>query len=240
VSRTAVGLGPRQVAAWRAALRRRSWREVLADAPALRVDGRYAAITDPRAAAILTVLDIPPAARCLVVGDRWGQLAVPLARRCRVTVLGQPAAALALLRALAEQEGVDVGLCAGTLREAPLAAAQFDLVLVRAGLGDEIDVRDAETLAAAARLLDPHGTLVLTAPGGDAACDASGAEPVRAAADAGLRAEAIYACFPDHEAPSYLVAQSLMAEQRHGWVPAGGPAGVTPGFVFVLRPAACA
>ncbi|MEO8603828.1 MAG: hypothetical protein ABI629_14735, partial [bacterium] len=142
----ALGFGMYEVARWRAALARQPWRAVLGSAPTLRADGRYAAIADARAAALLALLDLPADARALVIGDRWGQLAVPLARRAAVTVLGRDPIALALLRAIGAQEGVALTVCAGTLAAAPLAAARCDVVVLYPGLGDAASDRDAATL----------------------------------------------------------------------------------------------
>jgi len=254
----AAGFGPYEVARWRAALAHQPWREVLAHAPTLRRDGRYAAIADPRAAALLALLDVAPGTRGLIVGDRWGQLAVPLARRAAVTVLGRWPAALALLRDIGVQEGVDLAVCAGRLADAPLAAARFDLVLLHAGLGDAATDRGPMALAAAARLLAPGGMLVLATPNDAPAATDGEAAPLEANAvqadapqadarndlthwhaafaAAGLTAAAVYACFPDHQAPSHLVALPLLADFLASWdAPDVARTTRPPGYAFFLR-----
>lgn len=233
---TPPGLGPCEVARWRAALRAHPWRDVLASAATLRLDGRYAAIVDPRSAALLTVLDLPPGARALVVGDRWGQLAVPLARRAAVTVLGAAPATLALLGDVAEQEGVRLAVCAGRLDAAPFAAGCFDTVVLHAGLGESPSPRGAAALHVAAALLAPGGTLAVTgtSPDGDGATTWPAAPADLATA--GLVETARFACLPDHQAPDYLVAPPLLDSVLATWAPAvsdGAPP--TPAWLVFLR-----
>lgn len=231
---TPPGLGPCEVARWRAALRAHPWRDVLAGAATLRLDGRYAAIVDPRSAALLTVLDLAPDARALVVGDRWGQLAMPLARRAAVTVLGAAPAALALLGEMAEQEGVRLALCAGRLEAAPLAAESFDAVLLHSGLGESPPPRDVAALRAAAALLVPGGTLAVagaSSDGGDATTWPAAPADL---ATAGLVETARFACLPDHQAPDYLIAPPLLDHFLATWAPAA-PRGAPSAWLVLLR-----
>jgi SAM-dependent methyltransferase len=230
------GLGALEVARWRAALRTHPWREVLADAATLRLDGRYAAIVDPRSAALLTVLDLPPGARALVVGDRWGQLAVPLARRAAVTVLGTAPAALALLGDMAEQEGVYLALCVGRLEAAPLVAECFDAVLLHAGLGESPPPRGAVALRAAAALLAPGGTIVIAGASPDREGTMTWPAAPADVATAGLVETARFACLPDHQAPEYLIAPPLLDHFLATLAPATWlVAPPTPAWLVFLR-----
>ncbi|MEO8604731.1 MAG: methyltransferase domain-containing protein, partial [bacterium] len=170
------------------------------------------------------------------------------ARRAAVTVLGRDPTALALLRAVAAQEGVALTVCAGTLAAAPLAAARGDVVVLYAGLGDAASDRDAATLAAAARLLAPGGLVVLAtptdAPAGEAAETASVADAAAADlrrfdavfATVRLRIAAAYACFPDHQAPTHLVALPLLPDFLATWAAPEVPRAIRPpGYAFFLR-----
>jgi SAM-dependent methyltransferase len=207
-------------------LERRPWRDGLAEALADRGPGLYARLTDPGQAAILSLLEIADGARCLDATGGWGQLAVPLARRARVVVLAPSAVRAAIVRRIAQQEGVGPDVAVGAPGRAAFAPAAFDVVLLHGlpemGNGAASEPTALAALRDAARLLRPGGRLYLGAAndladlvGGAAAADARGhvrtlARYTALFAPAGLALIAAYACFPDHEQPRFLVPLALV------------------------------
>jgi hypothetical protein len=202
-----------------AMVRRQPWRAVVA-AEARRDPARFAAVTTPGAAAALALLPLRGGERALVIGDGWGRLAIPLARRAAVCVLLPSAAEAALLACVAAQEEAPLLACVGTSAAPPFAAGHFDLVLHLDATAD---------LRAVASLLAAEGCGYATG----ASIDALRA----AAADAGLLPSREYACFPDASCPRNMVPLALLDRYRGG--PLGGNAAVTPTYaVIVRRPAA--
>lgn len=226
-----------------ALVRRQPWRAALAT-EARRDPARYAGITAPGGAAALALLPLAGDRRALVVGDPWGRLAVPLARRAAVAALLPGPAPAALLRCIASQEGVRLLACAGDVAAPPFAAGAFDLILLHGELADHAD------LLAAARLLGPSGVLYATATnplaGGRLA---SGDQPLPTLAElrvriaeVGLIARREYACFPTAGEPRAIVPLALVAEFLRTQ-PAGGTtlarSGIAehfaPAYAFVLQ-----
>ena len=226
-----------------ARVRRQPWRTVVA-AEARRDPHRYAAVTGPGGAAPLALLPVAAGRRALVVGDGWGRLAVPLARRAAVAALLPSPAQAALLRCVAGQEGVRLFACAGDLAAPPFAAGGFDLVLLHGELAEQAD------LLTAAQLLAPAGVLYATATNplaGGRLASADETLPTLAelrarTAEVGLSARREYACFPDAAGPRAIVPLDLVAEFLRTQ-PAGGltlaRSGIAehfaPTFAFVLQ-----
>lgn len=226
-----------------AEVRRRPWREVVAEA-ARRAPQRFAAVTASGGAAPLALLPQRAGQRALVVGDAWGQLAVPLARRATVAALLPSPTLAALLRGVAAQEGARLLACAGRLATPPFAAGGFDLVLLQGELGDEPD------LLAATTLLAPGGVVYATAAnplaGGRPADPPGGgltlAELRTRVAEAGLAARREYAVFPDAARPRTIVPLALVAEFLRTHTVGGvhlARSGIAehfaPAFAFVLE-----
>src|SRR5512134_681666 len=143
-------------------LARRPWREVLAAALADSRPALYARITGPGQAAIVSLLDIGADERCLDATGGWGQIALPLAQRARVVVLAPSAVRAAIVRRIAEQEGVGLDVAVGALGNGAFASAAFDVVLLHdlQGMGDGAAPEPPAALAAlrdAARVLRPGG-----------------------------------------------------------------------------------
>src|SRR5512147_3251959 len=89
------------------------WREALAATLADNHPELYARLTDPGAAAVVSLLEVGPGERCLDATGGWGQIAVPLARRAHVVALAASALRAAIIRRIAEQEGVAVEVAVG-------------------------------------------------------------------------------------------------------------------------------
>lgn len=225
-----------------AAARRQPWREVAA-AAATR-DPRCAGITAPTAAAPLALVPLPAAGRALVVGDAWGQLAVPLARRARVAALLPDPALAGLLACIAAQEGARLLACAGSLAAPPFAAGRFDAVLLHGDVAAEPHLLNAAGLLAAggtlfARAANPLAGARL-ADGEEAGLTL--AELRIRIAEAGLTPRREYACFPDPAQPRHFVPLALVGEFLRAY-PQGGAdlsrSGIAehfaPAYAFVLE-----
>ncbi|MFN8642817.1 MAG: hypothetical protein U0802_14645 [Candidatus Binatia bacterium] len=188
----------------------------MAAAEARRDPARFAAVTAPGGAAVLALLPLRGGERALVVGDRWGRLAIPLARRAAVCALLPSAAEAALLACIAAQEGALLTTCAGALAAPPLADGCFDLVLLLDAVAD---------LRTAAALLAANGCCYAT---GDSLA------ALRASADdAGLVPSHEYVCVPDANAPRRIVPLALVDPPPDERADGGGAA--TPTFALVLR-----
>ncbi len=228
---------------WLALVQRQPWRAV-AHAEARRDPERFAAVTAPGGAAALSLLPLAGTPRALVVGDAWGRLAVPLARRATVTALLPSAPLAALLARIAAQEDAPIAACAGVLATPPFADGRFDLVV----LHDEIDAAP-EALRPAAALLAADGICLATARNRLAAALCGGAVGARSLrelraqiADAGLAPLHEYACFPDAACPRAIVPLPLLASylrQRPAGLAELARTGIAehlaPAFTFVLR-----
>jgi SAM-dependent methyltransferase len=221
------------------------WREALAATLADNHPELYARLTDPAPAAVVSLLEIGPGERCLDATGGWGQIAVPLARRAHVVALAPSVERAAIIRHIAEQEGVAVEVAVGALADAAFAAAEFDVLLLHdqprsdsSGEGDAENglgvLRDvARLLRASGRaylavgnpLAPPAGTsTALRRP--DAA--ATFARFVERFAAAGLSPVATYACFPDHERPRFFVPLALVDDFVRAMPPSAGGDGLTP------------
>lgn len=243
-------------------LREHDWRDALEIAFARVRPALVRTVTDPRAAAPLSLLDVERGCRCLVVGDDWGGLAVPLARHAGVVALAGSRRRASLLRRIAEEEGAPLGVVAGDLGALPFRDEAFDVVFACDAGGVTL-----ACLRAARARLRRHGRLYVAAANpsamgvsGAPEDDAGGelAEYRQAFALAGLAEEAAYACFPHHRAPRHVIAmenvdafigRSWAALARAlGWdagapgmseyrrlARAGAAAARVPSFAFVLR-----
>ena len=224
-------------------VRGQPWRAVAA-AEARRDPERFAAVAAPESAAALSLLPHRQSPRALVVGDTWGRLAVPLARRAAVTALLPSAPLAALLACIAAQEQAPIAACAGTLAAPPFADQGFDLVL----LHDGIDAAP-ELLAPAAALLAADGICYASARNRLAAgvfaasTSARSLTELRARiADAGLTPLREYACFPDAARPRAIVPLRLLAahlrRRPDGFADlarTGIAEHFAPSFAFILR-----
>jgi SAM-dependent methyltransferase len=209
----------------------RPWRDGLASTFAATRPGLYAQLVDPGQAAALALVDIAPGQRCLDATAGWGQLAIPLAARARVTVLAPSATRAAILARMAAQEGVGLELAVGALAECPIAPSTFDLLLLHALPGGAGAAAEWDATLAAMRhvaaLLRHRGTLYLAAANDLALDQLSGgdnggwtlARYAELFAQAGLIRTAGYACFPDHERPRYFVPLDLVEDFVRGMPP---------------------
>lgn len=199
-------------------VRRRPWREAMAAVLAERQPELYARVTDPGQAAILSLLDIADGSLCLDATGGWGELAVPLAARARVVALAPSATHAAILRAIADQEGVALYAVAGRAEASSFRAGSFDTLLLH-----DLVPASATALRQVSCLLRPGGTLYLgtandlarAVHGGDAMLATDTVTRTLAFyeslfAESELSVVASYACFPDHTRPRYFVPLPLV------------------------------
>lgn len=222
----AAALGPHEERWLLAKLDGRPWRDVLAATLAASRPDLYAQLTDPGQAAALSLFEVAAGQRCLDATAGWGQLAIPLAARARVTVLAPTATRAAILRRIAAQEGVAMDLTVGMLGSGAFRAATFDVLLLHhppalQGAAESDAATPLAVLRDVARLLRPGGraylgatnALAQPAPPSPAQrrsnCTWTLAEFSELFAQAGLVVTAVYACFPDHERPRFLVPLAL-------------------------------
>ncbi len=200
------------------ALAREPWRTVAARAAAAD-PARYAHVAAPGAAAVLVLLPLERVAEALVVADPWGTLAVPLARRCRVTALCDAPAQAAMLRAVAAAEAVPIAVAVGSPAVPPQRPAALDCVIVPdlARLPAAPGAPPEAALAALAALLRPGGVLYAAGVNALAAGhtpDSAGAtlaEYRALFAAVGLGAPRVWACWPHVAAPRQLAPLGAVA-----------------------------
>lgn len=126
--------------------------------------GKTIAPAEPIVDFYVETLGLAPGARVLDVGCGWGRIAIPLARRgFAVTAVESSEDWLAIARATAQEEGVDIRLMHGDLSVLPwmgFGDADFDAVLsigVLFQVFPESDQQARELLLEVSRVLKPGG-----------------------------------------------------------------------------------
>jgi SAM-dependent methyltransferase len=146
-------------------LRMRPWRKVVETRFADHNPWLYKIITDTGRSLFLDLLPTRPNGTYLDVGSGWGQIAIPLSKYGNAFCLDLTMPRLSILRAIAVQEGVQLGYICGDFKTFPFAPNQFDLVVFNGSLewialgATDIPIWDVQldALKKAAVILKPGG-----------------------------------------------------------------------------------